>query len=93
ERARREGAEIAGSARKKYGLNDRQIFLIKYLRSNDEHSTAIGSYQAVNRVSRATSFNDLASLVKAGFLKKKRIGHVIHFYGTEKIKTLMPSEE
>lgn len=93
ERVRREGAEIAGSARKKYGLNDRQIFLIKYLRSSDEHSTTLGSYQAVNRVSRATSFNDLASLVKAGFLKKKRIGHVVHFYGTEKIKTLVPSEE
>lgn len=93
ERARKESAEIAGSARKTYGLNDRQIFLVKYLRSSSEHASTIASYQAVNRVSRATAFNDLAALVTKGLLKKKRIGMTMHYYGTKKVAELGADEE
>lgn len=88
ETARQNSIEIAGAARRRYGLNDRQIQLMKYLSSSKENATTVDSYMTVNGVSRATAFNDLVALVRKGLLTKKKIGRVVHFYGTGKVTEL-----
>ncbi|MFA5130637.1 MAG: Fic family protein [Patescibacteria group bacterium] len=86
---RKSNSEIARAARIKHGLNDRQIQLIKYLGANPDNSTTIASYISVSGVSRATTVNDLDRLQKKGFIKKKKIGRTVYFYGTDQIEKLI----
>ncbi|MCR4278982.1 MAG: Fic family protein [bacterium] len=90
---RKSNSEIALAARTKYGLNDRQIQLIKYLAANADNSTTIASYISVSGISRATAINDLNELLRKGFIEKKKVGRTVYFYGKETIDRIVNKNE
>ena len=85
---RQSNSQIARAARTKHGLNDRQIQIIKYLAASADNSTTFASYISVSGISRATAINDLSELLKKGFVKKKKVGRTVYFYGTTQIEKL-----
>ena len=85
---RKSNKEVALAARMQYGLNDRQIQLIKYLTADSDNSTTISSYTLVNGISRATAINDLSELNKKKFIKKRKVGRTVYYLGGDEMKKL-----
>ncbi|MEK7546366.1 MAG: Fic family protein [Patescibacteria group bacterium] len=65
-------------------LNGRQRHLLYHLSANKGGSTTIITHQKINGISRLTARKDLYTLVRIGFLNRKKVGKVIHFMPTEK---------
>ena len=72
----------------KYGLNERQVSLLKYFYKSKDASTTVKIYLNINEISRATAIADLKELVKNEFLSRKKIGKEVHFYPAEKVGKL-----
>ncbi|MDH3890600.1 MAG: Fic family protein [candidate division Zixibacteria bacterium] len=80
--------KMAGIARAKYNLNDRQIQLLRYLHKNSSASTAIKTYAQIHGVSRPTSRKDLEQLEQLGLLSSTKLGRDRPFRGTKAISEL-----
>lgn len=89
---RKSNKEVANFARTRYGLNDRQIQLIKYLAAKEDNSTTIKSHMIVSGISRLTAINDLNGLVDMKLAVRKKIGRTIYFYGSRSVSALLKSE-
>lgn len=72
----------------KYKLNERQIYLLRYLSASQEERTNQKMHMNIYQVTKLTASKDLKDLVKKGFLKPLKSGRNIYYYGTEKIKDL-----
>lgn len=75
-------------AGEKYLLNERQIQLLQYLQGDFDAGTSIKTHMNIYQISKKTAIGDLKRLTSLGFLKSKKAGRNIHYYGTEKIKKL-----
>ncbi len=75
-------------AHSSYNLNERQIYLLRYLYKTSEESTTINTHSTINVVSRMTARKDLVELKEYGFLTTKKIGKYVHYYATEKVNEL-----
>jgi Fic family protein len=84
ERKWKENAKMTKLARDKYGLNDRQIQLLRYCYKNKDASASVTTHMKVNEVSRLTAAKDLKDLETNGFLSSKKIGRMVHYYATDK---------
>lgn len=80
--------KMAGLARAKYHLNDRQIQLLRYMHKNSDASTTIKTHAHVYGITRPTSKKDLEELEKLGFLESSKQGRDRPFRGTEAISEL-----
>jgi len=72
----------------KYNLNLRQVQLLQYLHGDPEERTNMTIHMNINQVTKITASKDLKDLEKKGFLKHKKQGRHIYYYGTEKIDSL-----
>jgi len=80
--------KMAGIARAKYNLNDRQIQLLRYLHKNSNASTTIKTHAQIYGLSRPTSRRDLEQLEQIGLLLSTKIGRERPFRGTKAISKL-----
>lgn len=76
------------AAELKYGLNDRQIYLLQYLNGDPEEKTTQRMHMNIYQVTKMTAVKDLKALVDKGFLRRVKQGRSILYYGTDKIKEL-----
>jgi Fic family protein len=83
-----ENKKVSAVARQKYGLNDRQIQLLRFLSQKENESATIKMHMNVNDITRATAVKDVHALQKLGFLKSKRIGKEKHYFGTAKLEKI-----
>ncbi len=83
-----ENRRMTRMAREEYGLNDRQIQLLRYLHKNPNAATSIRTHARVYDISQVTARKDLEGLEKVGFLSSKKIGRDRPFRGTEKTAEL-----
>ena len=83
-RKQSENRKMAGIARSKYNLNDRQIQLLRFLFKNTEATTTIKTYSHVNGISRVTARSDLEKLEQTGFLVSQKLGKKRPFRATDK---------
>lgn len=88
EEKKKENLMMARVSQQKYGLNERQVSLLKYFYKSKDASTTVKIYLNINEISRATAISDLKELVKTEFLSRKKIGKEVHFYPTEKVGKL-----
>lgn len=88
-RKERENVRMAAIARGKYGLNDRQIQLLRYLYKNAEATTTIKTHSQVYRVGRLTARRDLEQLEILGLLQSWKRGVERPFKATEKVAELL----
>jgi Fic family protein len=84
----KENLKMTGISRSKYGLNDRQIQLLRYLFKNANATTTIKTHSLIYEITRITARKDLENLEKANFLSSKKIGRDRLFEGTSKIADL-----
>ena len=73
----------------KYNLNDRQIKLLKYLKTKKDEYTTPTIHKNIYQVSKVTAIADLKKLTQIDFLRKEKIGRSVHYYPTEKISELI----
>ncbi|MBN2854043.1 Fic family protein [Patescibacteria group bacterium] len=85
---KRENLKMAKISQLKYGLNERQINLLKYFYKSKNTSTTIKIYLNINEISRGTAISDLKELIGHSFLSRKKIGKEVHFYPTDKVAKL-----
>lgn len=83
-----ENRKMAGIARSKYHLNDRQIQLLRYLHKNNSVSTTIKMHAQIYTISRPTSRKDLQQLEQFDFLTSNKVGRERLFMGTKNISKL-----
>jgi len=76
------------TAEVKYKLNDRQIYLLRYLSADQDDKTTQTAHMNIYQVTKMTASKDLKDLVKKGLLKPVKQGRNIYYYGTGKIKEL-----
>ena len=88
EEKKKENIKMARVSQLKYGLNERQVSLLKYFYKSKDASTTVKIYLNINEISRATAIADLKELVKNEFLSRKKIGKEVHFYPAEKVGKL-----
>jgi Fic family protein len=79
---------MAGLARGKYGLNDRQVQLLSFLHKDPDATSTIRTHAQVNEVSRITARKDLEQLEKLGLVRSEKIGRERPFRATEKLLEL-----
>ena len=84
----KENVIMSRTARTKYGLNDRQIQVLKYLHKNEDATTTIKTHSQVYNVSWPTAQNDLKILEKFGFLTSKKMGRSRPYRATNKTAEL-----
>lgn len=80
-----ENAKMSKHARTKYGLNDRQIQLLRYFYKNKEATTSVTTHMKINEIARMTATKDLVKLKEIGFLSPKKVGRIVYYYPTDKI--------
>jgi Fic family protein len=84
-----ENARMNKDAVDKYELNERQISLLQYLSSNPtQKNTNTRLHKDINQISRQTAAKDLKELVSLGFMREKKKGRRIIYYGTDKVNKL-----
>lgn len=88
ENKKRENIKMAQISQLNYGLNDRQVSLLKYFYKSQDTSTTVKIYMNINEISRATAISDLNKLIKLEFLSRKKLGKEVHFYPTDKVAKL-----
>lgn len=76
------------NAEVKYKLNDRQVYLLRYLSADKEERTTQKTHMNIYQVAKMTAAKDLKDLVKKGFLSAVKQGRNIYYYGTDKIGEL-----
>jgi Fic family protein len=79
-----ENRMMAGLARGKYGLNDRQVQLLRYLHKNPDATSTIRTHAHINEVSRVTARKDLEELEKLGLVVSMKVGRERPFHATDK---------
>jgi Fic family protein len=84
-----ESRRMTEVAQTKYGLNERQIQVLKYLNKNTTLSTSIKTHAAVNSISRLTARKDLEHLEALGFLASTKEGRERPFRITSKLTQLV----
>ncbi len=72
----------------KYKLNERQIYLLRYLSGDQEERTTQKMHMNIYQITKMTAGKDLNILVQKGFLRPIKKGRNIYYYGTSKIKEL-----
>jgi len=72
----------------KYKLNERQIYLLRYLSADQDEKTTQAIHMNIYQVTKMTASKDLKDLVSKGFLKSIKQGRNVYYYGTKKIKEL-----
>jgi Fic family protein len=83
-----ENRRMTRVAREGYGLNDRQIQLVRYLHKNPDAATSIRTHARVYDISIVTARKDLEGLERIGLLSSKKIGRDRPFRATEKTAEL-----
>ncbi|MDD4051340.1 MAG: Fic family protein [candidate division Zixibacteria bacterium] len=83
-----ENRRMTRLAREEYGLNDRQIQLLRHLHKNPDAATSIRTHARVYGISQVTARKDLEGLEEIGFLTSKKIGRDRPFRATEKTAEL-----
>ncbi len=81
----KENSETLRKAREIYGLNARQIELVRFFVQKPNESTTTTIYLKINNISRPTAINDLENLHEKGLLLVKKIGREKHYLGTKKL--------
>jgi len=72
----------------KYKLNERQIYLLRYLSADQDEKTTPSTHMNIYQVTKMTASKDLKDLANKGFLKPVKQGRNVYYYGTNKIKEL-----
>ena len=88
-RKEQENLRMTTVARDKYGLNDRQIQLLRYLYKNAEATTTMKTHAQVYGVGRVTARRDLERLESLGLLQSWKRGVERPFKATEKVAELL----
>jgi Fic family protein len=63
-----------------YGLNDRQISLLRYLSKSSGNMMTLSIYKDNNKISKSTAIKDLKILKKIKLLEWKKIGREVKYY-------------
>ncbi len=71
-----------------YTLNDRQVQLLKYMNGDETGKTTSTIHMNLNSISKKTAIKDLKGLLNSGFLRSKKQGKYLYYYGTDKVKEL-----
>jgi len=82
----KENSKMAVVARDRLGLNDRQIQVVRYFLQDDSATTSVTTHQNIYGIARMTAVKDLAHLKGLGFLSTRKIGRVVYYYATEKLR-------
>ena len=86
---RQDNKKMSLKGKNKYNLNDRQIKLLKYLKTKKDEYTTPTIHKNIYQVSKVTAIADLKKLTQIDFLRKEKIGRSVHYYPTEKISELI----
>ncbi len=76
-----------------YEFNDRQIHLLQYMYGDSDASTNLTAHMNVYQISKMTANTDLKKLVSIGLLHPKKQGRNVHYFGTDKIKSLFTTTQ
>jgi len=87
-RKERENRRMTQVGRAKYGMNDRQIQLLRFLHKDPSSTTTIRAHARVYGLSRLTAAKDLHGLEDMGFLESHRVGRELPFSATSKVSEL-----
>ena len=88
-RSERENRKMTEIAQTEFGLNERQIQVLRYLYKNSALSTSIKTHAAVNSISRLTARKDLEQLEELGLLESKKVGRERPFRITAKMTKIV----
>jgi len=84
----KENKSIITSSQHEHNFNERQMKLLQYLHRKMESRTNIATHMQLYSIQKVTAINDLKGLVEKGFLVKRKQGRNVHYYPTEKIKSI-----
>ena len=73
------------SVRSRFGLNYRQLRLLRFLHKNPTETTSIRTHSNVYEVSRPTARKDLEEMEQLGLLSSQKIGRERPFRATKKV--------
>ena len=83
-----ENRKLVAVVRQQYGLNDRQIQLLKFFNKNEGATTTIKTHSQISGVSRMTARKDLERLEELGLLSSRKVGYTKPFSATDKLTEL-----